>query len=202
MGEPVSDAGLIQQLRRKFGIRGDQDVAIETGAILLTTNLADLDSAPFHQKVGGTFGFGLAAVAAQFGYNGLRNPLTNLPNHRAVIRRIFLSSNAGAFQCMVKVANSAALDAVLVGPAVNAIAGSWDSPQPDQPPIRQSLQSYSTSSVTSFGGDGVLAFAPSATTTVLEGPWVLAPGNTLFVQGLLANIGILAGFYFDEYLTG
>jgi hypothetical protein len=199
----VSDAGLVQQLRKAFGIRGDQDIDIGN-SISLVCNLKDLDSAPFHQKVGGTFSLQSGPVAAQLAYVGVRNPLTNLPNHRAVIRRMWTFSAGAALFATVKVANSAALDAVLAGPALSVINGSWDSPQLDQPAIRQSLQSYQTTNVAAFGQDGIITVSPGAAVvpTVLEGPWVLAPGNTLFLQAGAVNIGLTGAFYFDEYLLG
>jgi len=199
----VSDAGLVQQLRKAFGIRGDQDIQIGNG-IVLVTNLKDLDNAPFHSKVGGTFSLQSGPVAAQLSYVGIRNPLTNPNNHRAVIRRMWVVSAGAAVFVTAKVANSAALDAAIGAPAVNVINGSWDSPPPDQSAIRQSVQSYQATSVTAFGQDGIEVVAPGAAVALpyMEGPWCLAPGNTLFLQALTVNIGIVGAFYFDEYLLG
>jgi len=195
----LNKAEIVRSLRALFGFRGATELEV-LEQIMPTANLADLDGPPYHTKVGGTFALQSGPTIAQFPYVGIRNPLTNQRNHRAVVRRI--TAQTSATNTFIKVANSAALDAVLAAPALNAINGSWDSPEPDQGTIRQSLQSYQTTNAAAFGQDGMIIISPAGIQLTQEGPWVLAPGNTLFLQGQTLNTAIIGSFYWDEYLIG
>jgi len=196
----VSDAGLIKSLRKRFGIRGAADITLQD-VIVMTADLSRLEAAPYHSKGGGAFNLGSGPVAAQQSYVGLRAPTSAPKNFRAVIRRIMVAS-AAAQSIYIKIADSAALDAVLAGPAINVIAGSWDSPTFDEPPIRPQLQSYSTNNVTFFGGDGYLLQVPVGISQQVDFPWVLAPGNTLFIESNVVNTAIYFAALWDEYLIG
>lgn len=201
MREQLSDAGLAGQLRYRFGLRGAIDASVDTN-IQLVADVAEL-RAPFHATVGGVFSLQSGPVAAQLSYVGLRAP-TNLPaNFRARVSLIGAFPSGGTVSCLIKIANSAALDAVLAGPAVNVINGSWDSPPPDQPAIRQALQSYQTTNVAAFGQDGFLLNSiAGANTMLLQRDWVLAPGNTLFIQHTVVNTALVGSFYWDEFYVG
>lgn len=196
----LNRAELTKSLRALFGIRGTTNLELSE-TVIPVANIADMDAPPYHNKRGGTFGLQSGPVAAQLAYVGIRNPAAADANFRAVCRRIFISgAPAGGLICSIKVKNSAALDAVLVGPALNVIKGSWDStPAIDD---RTQMVSYQTTNLTAFGEDGLLLQIPSGTTFAVEGPWVVAPGNTLFVQGATNNIAVVAAFYWDEYYIG
>jgi len=204
MAELLSAGDIVAQVRKRFGIRGDASLGLES-TIVPVTNIADLEGPPFNSKRGGTFGLASGPVAAQFSYVGIRVnfPPDGSKNFRAVVRRVWAAAPAaGAIITGLKLANSAALDAAIGAPALNVIAGSWDS-NTDDTVARTQVVSYQATSVTAFGQDGIVFVVPGNSTTYsVEGPWCIAPGNTLFLQAQTVNLALIGSFYWDEYYVG
>lgn len=202
MAEVISDAGLFKQLLRRFGIRGSAQVGLES-VIYLMANTQDLDEPPFHSKGGGVFNLAGGPVAAQISYIGIRAPLLLPPNFRAVCKTFI---NLSAQTVVVKNINSAVMDAALGAPALNVISGRWDSAEPDEPDPKTAMQSVQINSVTSLGSpDGFIlgaAVGGASPTQPVHMKWNIAPGNTLVFQGTTVNVGVQAGFYWDEYYLG
>lgn len=202
MESTLSSGELVTQFRKKFGIRGDTNLSLES-VIVPVAEMVGLDEAPYNSKGGGIFGLAAGPVLAKYGYTGIRPAPLAPDNYRAVIRYVVIANDGGAgYTAVVKLADSAAMDAVLVGPAVSIITGTWDTPGPQRPSKRPLMQSYSTNSATYFGADGIIVQVPAGQCVTVPGPFVLAPGNTAFVVCNTQNASIIGSWYWDEYLVG
>jgi len=48
------------------------------------------------------------------------------------------------------------------------------------------------------GDDDMKVYVPASETRIFHGPWILHPGNHLYVQGAEDNLGVWAGFWWEE----
>jgi len=195
----------LKSLRGFFGFRGQ--TSIELSEILNAgVQLADLDRAPFHNKLGGVSSAEVVAVAAQFSYIGLQVPLLGFPtNMRAVCRFISFFANAANSQCRLGLVNNT--NAVVAALTTVVAANSWDSQVESGsgvviPPGARLVVGNSVTNVFSNTGSLILMAPNLLAGGGLMLDWVIAPGATLLLQQVTVNQTLDAGFYWDEYYLG
>jgi hypothetical protein len=205
----ISSADIVQQLRRRFGLKGAVDLTVEQ-SIIPVANIATLDDAPFNAKGGGVTNVSMAATAAQFSYVGLDNPEGSQMN--VVVRKLFLWASAQMQTRMLVLPERAA--GSLFSSTTAFGVPSWDSDENPQIPFSgntvpgtmKKARAGSFAAIAAadlftagLGWEWTVFAAGGASPVQLELPFCVRPGNILIAQGKTVNTTLNGTFFWDEY---
>lgn len=203
MATGLSAASIVQQLRDRFGIRGDTALQLEE-SVVPVANLGDLDAAPWNAKGGG---FGLqtqAAVAAQLPYFYLRFP-PGVTGITAVVKEIAIGVSISS-QFRFFLGNQGFIETTLGGGGAGGF--SWDAPDIADPAgagistsmKRCALQLISTTNAADLIPAAGYDFSVQAGVGQrVNLPWVIRPGTALLMRGNIVNVTATISFFVDEY---